>query len=91
MRAKPYSSGATALVFVCSITVVVPPSYEVNGICERLDHVPEVPTLLYIGRRGRGIERAIGLTDCVPNLLQQVDPTYRLDTSALLCLELHIG
>ena len=29
-RAKPYSSGAAALVFVCSITGVVTPSYEVD-------------------------------------------------------------
>jgi hypothetical protein len=31
---------------------------------DNLDPEPEVPTLLYIGRRGRVIERAIGLTDC---------------------------
>ena len=71
-RAKPYSSGAAALVFVCSITVAVAPSYEVNGICERLDPVPEVPTLLYIGRRGRVTERAIGLIDCVSSLLHDM-------------------
>jgi hypothetical protein len=64
VHAKPYSSGAAALVFVCSITGAVAPSYEVDGIGGRLDPVPEVPTLLYIGRRGRVIERAIGLTDC---------------------------
>jgi hypothetical protein len=29
-RAKPYSSDATALVFVCSITGAVAPSYEVD-------------------------------------------------------------
>jgi hypothetical protein len=29
---KPYSSGATALVFICSIIGVVAPSYEVDGI-----------------------------------------------------------
>ena len=63
VRAKPYSSGATALVFVCSITGVVAPSYEVDGKGGRLDPVSEVPTLLYIGRRGRVTERAIGLTD----------------------------
>ena len=28
-----------------------------------MDPGPEVPTLLYIGRRGRVRERAIGLTD----------------------------
>jgi hypothetical protein len=28
------------------------------------DPEPEVPILLYIGRRGRVIERAIGLIDC---------------------------
>ena len=63
-RAQPYSSGAAALVFICSIIGVVAPSYEVDGICGRLDLVLEVPTLLYIGRRGRVTERAIGLTDC---------------------------
>ena len=30
VRAKPYSSGAAALVFVCSIIGVVTPSYEVD-------------------------------------------------------------
>ena len=64
MRAKPYSSGVVALIFVCSITGVVAPSYKVDGICGRLDPVPKVPTLLYIGRRGRVTRRAIGLTDC---------------------------
>ena len=64
MRTKPYSSGAAALVFVCSITRVVAPSYEVDRMGERLDPVLEVPTLLYIGRRGRVTERAIGLTNC---------------------------
>jgi hypothetical protein len=34
-----------------------------------MDPEPEVPTLLYIGRRGRVTKRAIGLTDCVPSLL----------------------
>ena len=64
MRANPYSSGAVALVFVCSITGAIAPSYEVDGIGGRLDPEPEVPTLFYIGRRGRVIERAIRLTDC---------------------------
>ena len=64
VHANPYSNGATALVFVCSITGVVAPSYEVDRIGGRLDPKPEVPTLLYIGRRGRVIERAIGLIDC---------------------------
>jgi hypothetical protein len=32
VRSNPYSSGATALVFVCSITEAVAPSYEVDGI-----------------------------------------------------------
>ena len=54
----------TALVFVCSITGVVAPSYEVDGKGGRLDPMPEVPTLLYIGWRGRVTERAIGLIDC---------------------------
>jgi hypothetical protein len=64
VRANPYSSGATALVFICSIIEVVAPSYEVDGIGGRLNPLPEVPTLLYIGRRGRVTKRAIGLTDC---------------------------
>ena len=63
-RTKPYSSGAAALVFVCSIIGAIAPSYEVDGIGGRLDPKSEIPTLLYIGRRGRVIERAIGLTDC---------------------------
>ena len=33
---------------------------------------PEVPTLLYIGRRGRVTERAIGLRDWVPSLLHDM-------------------
>jgi hypothetical protein len=69
-HANPYSSGAAALVFVCSITGVVAPSYEVDGIGGRLDLEPEVPSLLYIGRRGRVTGRAIGLTYWVPSLLQ---------------------
>ena len=91
VRAKPYYSGATALVFLCSIIGVVAPSYEVDGIDKRLDPEPEVPTLLYIGRRGRVTERAIGLTDCIPNLLQQIDPSYHPDTLSLVCLDLHVG
>ena len=72
MRAIPYSSCAAALVFLCSITGVVAPSNEVDGIGGRMDPKPEVPTLLYIGKRGRVIERAIGLTDCVPSLLHDM-------------------
>jgi hypothetical protein len=53
--------------------------------------MPEVPTLLYIGRRGRVTERAIRLTDCVPSLLQQIDPRYRPDMSVSVCLDLHVG
>ena len=34
-----------------------------------MDPEPKVPTLLYIGRRGRVTERAIGVIDCVPSLL----------------------
>ena len=64
VRAKPYSSSAAALIFVCSITGAVAPSYKVDEIGGRLDPEPEVSTLLYIGRRGRITERAIGLTDC---------------------------
>ena len=63
VHANPYSSGAVALIFIYSITGSVAPSYEVDGIGGRLDPEPEVPTLLYIGRRGWVIERAIGLTD----------------------------
>ena len=70
VHANPYSSGAAALVFICSITRAVAPSYEVDGIGGRLDPEPEVPSLLYIGRRCRVTERVIGLTDCVPSLLQ---------------------
>jgi hypothetical protein len=56
-----------------------------------MDSVSEVSTLLYIGRRDRVIHRAIGLTDFIFSLLQQIDPIYRLDTSALVCLDLHVG
>jgi hypothetical protein len=64
MRANPYSSGVTAFVFVCSSIRVVAPSYEVDVIGRRLDLEPEVPTLLYIGKRGRVTERAVRLIDC---------------------------
>jgi hypothetical protein len=64
VHANPYSSGVASLAFVCLITGVVAPSYEVDGIGGRLDPKLEVPTLLYIGRRDRVIERAIGLTNC---------------------------
>ena len=70
MRAKPYSSGATALVFICSIIGAVAPSYEVDGIGGILDPKPEVPTLLYISRRGRVTKRVIRLTNYVPSLLE---------------------
>ena len=89
--AKPYSSGAAALVFVCLITGVVPPSCKVDGIGERLYPEPEVPTLLYIGKRGRVTERTIRLTDCVPSLLQQIDPSYCLDMPVLVFLDLYVG
>jgi hypothetical protein len=72
VRAKPYSSDAAALVFICSITGAIVPSYEVDGICGRLDPMTEVPTLLYIGRIGRVTERAIGLADYVPSLLHDM-------------------
>jgi len=91
LHTNPYSSAAAALVFICSITWVVAPSYEVDGIGGRLDPEPEVPTLLYIGRRGRVTERAIGLTDCIPSLLQQIDTSYRPDMLALVCLDHHVG
>ena len=63
VHANPYSSGTATLAFVCSIIGVVAPSYKVDGIVGRLDPEPEVPTLLYIGWRGRVIERVIGLID----------------------------
>jgi hypothetical protein len=91
VHANPYSSGAAALVFICSIIGAVALSYEVDGIGVRLDPEPEVLTLLYVGRRGRITERVIGLKDCVPSLLQQIDPSYSLDTSASVCLHLHVG
>jgi len=91
VHANPYSSGAATLVFVCSITEVIAPSYEVDGIGGRLDPEPEVSTLLYIGRRGRVTERVIERTDYVPSLLQQIDPNFHPDTRALVCLDLHIG
>ena len=56
-----------------------------------MDPVPKVSTLLYIGRRGRVIERSIGLSDSVSSLLQLIDPSYRPDMPALVCLDLHIG
>ena len=56
-----------------------------------MDPEQEVPTLLYIGRGGRITERAIGLTDCVPSLLQQIDPSYLPDTPASIYLNLHVG
>ena len=56
-----------------------------------MDPMPKVPTLLYIGRRDRVTKRAIGLIDCVPSLLQHIDPSYHPDTPILVCLDLHIG
>jgi hypothetical protein len=38
----------------------------------KMDLVPEVPTLLYIGRRCRVTGRTIGLIDCVPSLLHDM-------------------
>ena len=89
--ANPYSSGAADLVFVCSIIGAVAPSYEVDGIGRRLDPELEVPSLLYIGRKVRVIERATELIDCVPSLLQQIDPSYCPDTPTMVCLDLHVG
>ena len=91
VHAKPYSSGVAALVFVCLITRVVAPSYDVVLCIGRLDPEPEVSTLLYIGRGCRLTKREIRLTDCVPSLLQQIDPSYHLDTPVLVCLDLHVG
>ena len=91
VHANPYSSGAASLVFVYSITRVVAPSYGVVWCGGRSDPVPEVPTLLYIGRRCRVTERAIGLTDYVPSLLQQIDPSYHQDTPVSVCIDLHVG
>jgi hypothetical protein len=48
------------------------PSYEVDGICGRSDPMPDVPILLYIGKRGKVTEKAIGLTDYVPSLLHDM-------------------
>ena len=56
-----------------------------------MDPMLEVSTLLYIGRRGMVTERVIRLTYCVPNLLQQINPSYHLDMLALVCLDLHVG
>ena len=56
-----------------------------------MDPKPGVPTLHYIGRRGRVTERVSGLTDYVPSLLQQIDPSYHLDILVLVCLDLHDG
>jgi hypothetical protein len=56
-----------------------------------MDPVPEVSTLFYISRIGRVTERAIGLTDYVPSLLQQIDASYHPDTPTLVCLDLHVG
>ena len=42
VRAKPYSSGAVALVFICSNTGVIAPSYEVDWKRWKMDPVPEV-------------------------------------------------
>ena len=56
-----------------------------------VDPVLEVPTLLYIGRRGRVTGRVIGLIDCVPSLLQQINPSYRPGMPASVCLDLHVG
>ena len=64
VRANPYFSGAVALVFVCSITGVVAPSYEVDWNRWKMGPEPKLSTFLYIGRRGRVTERAIGLTNC---------------------------
>jgi hypothetical protein len=91
VRANPYSSGAAALVFVYSITGAVAPSYEVDGIGRRLDLEPEVPILFYIGRRGRVTKRVVELTDYVPSLLQQIDPSYHPDMLALICLDLQVS
>ena len=90
VHANPYSSGTAALIFLCSITEAVAHSYEVDGISGRLNSEFKVPILLYIGRRGRVIEddRANIL---FPSLLKQIDPCYRPDTSALVCLDLHVG
>jgi hypothetical protein len=64
VHANPYSIGAAALVFICSITGIVAPSNIVDWNMWKMDPEPEVPTLLYIGRRGRVTERVIRLTDC---------------------------
>ena len=43
VHANPYSSVAATVVFICSITGVVAPSYEEDGKGGRLDPKPEVP------------------------------------------------
>ena len=47
---------------------------------DNLDPEPKVPTLLYIGMRGRVTERAIGLIDCVPSFL------YDMHNSLILAI-----
>ena len=63
VRANPYFSGAAALVFICSIIGLL-----LLATCRwsrwNMDLVPKVPTLLYIGRRGRVTKRAIELPYC---------------------------
>jgi hypothetical protein len=49
-----------------------------------MDPEPEVPTLLYIGRRGRVTKRVIGVTDYVPSLLH--DKHIRL---ILVIIQIH--
>jgi hypothetical protein len=61
MRTNPYSSGAATFVFICSITGAIAPSYIVDWNRWKMDPEPKVPTFLYIGKRGRVTERAIGL------------------------------
>jgi hypothetical protein len=53
-----------------------------------MDPMPEVPTLLYIGRRDRVIEGAIRLIDCVPSLLHNMcnKLVHRPDTPSLFAL-----
>ena len=60
VHAKRNSSDAVAFVFVCSITGAVTPNYKVDWW--KMDPEHEVHTLLYIGRRDRVTERAIGQT-----------------------------
>ena len=53
VHAKPYSSGAVALVFICSITGAVAPSYEVDWNVEGwISCLGSLPSCIYAGEVG---------------------------------------